>query len=196
MNVVSNGDISFWKRVSCEDDPNNNFDYLSFLIDGIEQERWDGEVAWSEDSYPVSAGVHTFKWEYSKDGYVSSGQDCAWIDYIVFPPLEPEVSTDDMSVIPSTIKLHGNYPNPFNPSTTIAYSLNKDSKVTLEIYNIKGQKVKTLTDEQQSAGYHTVMWYGKDNSDKAAASGLYFYKMTSEGNSGDYTSTKKMILLK
>ena len=196
VNVVSNGDINFWKRVSCEDDPNNNFDYLSFLIDGIEQERWDGEVAWSEDSYPVSAGVHTFEWKYSKDGYENSGQDCAWIDYIIFPPLEPEVSTDDMSVIPSTIKLYGNYPNPFNPSTTITYRLNKDSKVTLEIYNIKGQKVKTLVDKQQSAGYHTVMWNGKDNSGKAAASGLYFYKMTSEGNSGDYTSTKKMILLK
>ena len=197
LDVIADGEISFWKKVSCENDPSGtDFDYLAFYIDGNEQARWDGEIDWSEESYFVAAGNHNFKWIYDKDGYVSSGQDCAWIDYIVFPPFEPEVSTDNMSVIPSIIKLCGNYPNPFNPSTTITYSLNKDSKITLEIYNIKGQKVRTLVNKEQSAGYHTVMWNGKDNNSRTAASGLYFYKMVSEGNSGDYTSIKKMILLK
>jgi hypothetical protein len=197
LNVIADGEISFWKKVSCENDPSGtDYDYLAFYIDGNEQTRWDGEIDWSEESYFVAAGNHNFKWTYDKDGYVSSGQDCAWIDYIVFPPFEPEVSTDDMSAIPSIIKLYGNYPNPFNPNTTINYSLNKDSKVTIEIYNIKGQKVRTLVNKKQFAGYHTVMWNGKDNSGKIAASGLYFYKMVSEGNNGDYTSTKKMILLK
>ncbi|MCK4653008.1 MAG: S8 family serine peptidase [Candidatus Cloacimonetes bacterium] len=114
------------------------------------------------------------------------------IDFV----LEPEVEIDNV-LNPVVIKLEGNYPNPFNPETTILFSLAQDAKNTeIIIYNIKGQKVKTLLDKQQSAGYHTVMWNGKDNNGRTAASGLYFYKMVSEGNSGRYTSTKKMILLK
>jgi flagellar hook assembly protein FlgD len=99
-------------------------------------------------------------------------------------------------LIPISTKLNGNYPNPFNPTTSIKYALHEDARTCIEIFNIKGQKVKTLVDKRQSAGYHTIMWNGKDNSGKTAASGLYFYKMLSEGNSGRYTSTKKMILLK
>ncbi|MBC8416328.1 MAG: T9SS type A sorting domain-containing protein [Candidatus Cloacimonetes bacterium] len=194
LDVIADGEISFWKKVSCENDPNGtDYDYLAFYIDGNEQARWDGEIDWNEESYFVAAGNHNFKWIYDKDGYVSSGQDCAWIDYIVFPPFEPEVSTDDMSVIPSIIKLCGNYPNPFNPSTTITYSLNKDSKVTLEIYNIKGQKVRTLVNKEQPAGNYKTIWNGKDDNDRSIASGIYFYKMKAGGR---YTSTKKMILLK
>ncbi len=87
-----------------------------------------------------------------------------------------------------------NFPNPFNPSTTISFSLTaKDAKNTkLEIYNLKGQKVKTLVNEELSAGKHSVVWNGTDDSDKSVSSGIYFYKM----RAGSYTSTKKMILMK
>ncbi len=97
---------------------------------------------------------------------------------------------DDL--IPMVTELQGNYPNPFNPTTTIRYALNTDEKVEIEIYNIKGQTVKTLVNEDQAAGYHSVVWNGKDNSNKQSASGIYFYKF----KAGNIVSMKKMILLK
>ena len=87
VNVLSAGDISFWKKVSCENHQDNIWDYLRFRIDGVEQERWSGIIDWSEETYPVSAGTRTFEWHYHKDGSVSEGEDCAWVDYIIFPPL-------------------------------------------------------------------------------------------------------------
>lgn len=70
--------ISFFKKVSSE----SNFDYLHFYIDGVEQNKWSGELDWLQESFPVSAGVHVFKWSYAKDSSVSTGSDCAWIDQI------------------------------------------------------------------------------------------------------------------
>ncbi len=83
--VLIPGIISFYKKVSCENDASNNWDYLSFSIDGTEKERWDGEVDWSQCSYPVTAGSHTFTWKYNKDVSVNTGFDAAWVDYILFP---------------------------------------------------------------------------------------------------------------
>lgn len=85
MDVLSDGTISFYKKVSCENGSSDNWDYLKFEIDDVEKDRWDGEIDWSQNSYAVSEGVRTFKWTYSKDGTVSDGEDCAWVDYIEFP---------------------------------------------------------------------------------------------------------------
>lgn len=75
--------ISFFYKVSSE----SGYDKLKFFIDGAEQGSWDGEVSWTEANYEVSAGSHVFKWTYSKDGSQSTGQDCAWLDFIVLPPM-------------------------------------------------------------------------------------------------------------
>ncbi|MCB0805995.1 MAG: T9SS type A sorting domain-containing protein [Bacteroidales bacterium] len=80
--VSSANVISFMYKVSSE----NTYDFLRFYIDNNEQDAWSGEVGWSEASYDVGPGVHTFKWEYDKDYSVSSGSDCGWIDYIILPP--------------------------------------------------------------------------------------------------------------
>lgn len=102
------------------------------------------------------------------------------------------VHSDELP-LPVVTQLSGNYPNPFNPTTTISFSIAQTlSFIELEIYNIKGQKVKTLIDEKLTAGNHQVMWNGKDDNGKQVASGIYFYKM----KSGNYNETKKMILLK
>ena len=79
--VVAAGEISFFKKVSSE----SGYDFLNFYIDNTLQEAWSGEVAWSESSYPVNTGLHTFKWEYLKDGSAVSGSDCGWLDYILLP---------------------------------------------------------------------------------------------------------------
>ena len=81
LDVPGDKNISFFKKVSSEAD----YDYLRFYIDGSLKSEWAGEVAWSEVSFPVTAGQHTFKWEYYKDGNTSSGQDCAWIDFVILP---------------------------------------------------------------------------------------------------------------
>ncbi len=104
--------------------------------------------------------------------------------------------TDAGDVVVAATQLNGNYPNPFNPVTTIGYSIKDAGNVTLEVYNLKGQLIKTLVNEVKETGSHTVIWNGSDNSNKSVSSGVYFYKMVSEGNIGRYTSTKKMILMK
>jgi len=89
-------------------------------------------------------------------------------------------------------KLNRNYPNPFNPTTRIEYSVKETAPVSLEIFNVKGQKVRTLVNEVMTAGNHSVVWNGKDEAGKDAGSGVYFYRMTTPR----YTATQKMILMK
>jgi hypothetical protein len=115
----------------------------------------------------------------------------------------PQTGIDDNEIVQNNIYLHQNYPNPFNPSTTISFNVAQNavsgsdgsSFVTLEIYNIKGQKVKQLVSnsaDQLSAGQHSVVWDGRDNSNKPVSSGIYFYKL----KTGNYEKTKKMVLMK
>jgi len=94
-------------------------------------------------------------------------------------------------IVPVNVTL-SNYPNPFNPTTTINFSLPEDGDVELSIYNVKGQKVRTLTNEFLEKGLHSIEWNGNDSNNKATASGIYFYKISV----GKETSMKKMLLLK
>jgi hypothetical protein len=75
---VEGESISFYRKVSSE----TYFDYLRFYIDDVEQDKWSGNVDWSQATFPVTPGLHTFKWSYTKDGSISSGEDCAWIDQV------------------------------------------------------------------------------------------------------------------
>ncbi len=93
---------------------------------------------------------------------------------------------------PTSFSLSQNYPNPFNPETDISYALPTDCQVKLTIYNVAGQNVRTLVDEQQTAGFKTIHWNGKDNEGKEVASGVYFYKI----QAGVFTEARKMILMK
>jgi len=96
INVETTNDdnISFYRKVSSE----GSYDYLQFWIDGTQQEQWSGEAPWAQVSYFVSAGVHTFKWVYTKDGSVSSGSDCGWVDYIIFPSIVPPPDPPDIDM--------------------------------------------------------------------------------------------------
>jgi len=101
-------------------------------------------------------------------------------------------SEQDEIITPLSTKLGSNFPNPFNPSTSIYFDLHKPSDVLLEIYNIRGQLISTLADTRYSAGRHTVVWDGLDNNGQKAGSGVYLYKLQTEG----YSETKKMIMVK
>ncbi len=299
MNNPVDGIISFWKKNSSE----ANNDYLKFYINGMLKGQWSGEDEnWIQISYMVMSGSNTYRWDYVKDNSLSVGDDCVYIDHIIFPaetietgrpailvdqtnldfgnisvgeeaalpitisnngeaqmigtiqvaapytldsnqeetlgmmnyvlapseelilsigfrpqaegvyPMNLIITSDDPDnpllniqlmgsattvsnndiVNPVITALIGNYPNPFNPNTNISFSLKSQEFVNLEIYNILGQRVKNLVSSTMNPGIHTVYWNGKDNSGRAVASGVYFYKM----QAGKYSSTKKMILMK
>ncbi|OPX27605.1 MAG: hypothetical protein B1H06_04645 [Candidatus Cloacimonas sp. 4484_143] len=294
--VANEDEISFSRKVSSEAD----YDYLKFYIDGELQDLWSGNEDWSVQTYPVTAGVHTFQWSYVKDGGVANGSDCGWIDNILLPTsaimVSPSildflsiedcidgksfvinnnfdvpvtmnditqtgsvfewyiddfnlelpyileageeleflvkvalttenrsreilsenliistdngnkyvtinfdetlnVGTEDNPLVFET-EFYGNYPNPFNPSTTFKFSLRSNSQVELNIYNIKGQLVKTLINKELQAGFHSVIWNGENNSGKPATSGIYFSIVDAYNEGLDFTSIKKVILLK
>ncbi len=102
------------------------------------------------------------------------------------------VANDDESVPSVTAVLEQNYPNPFNPETNIVFSIPSKGNVEINIYNIKGQKVKSLVNEQFGAGRHKIVWDGHDNNDNAVSSGVYFYRLDNAGKQ----MTRKMVLMK
>ena len=98
----------------------------------------------------------------------------------------------EVFAIPETFNLFQNFPNPFNPITTIRYSVAKASGVILKIYNASGKEIKTLVNENKTTGTFEIQWDGKDNAGFSVSSGVYFYKI----KAGDFSQTKKMILMK
>jgi len=120
--------------------------------------------------------------KYAQDNE-SSGSNEVYIEYIV-----TSIDNDILH-----LELLGNYPNPFNPETLISFSTTElVEKIEIIIYNLKGQKIKTLLNEVLPAGDHTVIWNGTDDNGKNVSSGVYLYKM----KIGDYSKTRKMILMK
>jgi hypothetical protein len=89
IDVIADGMISFYYKVSSE----ATYDYLRFYIDGSNVGSWEGEAGWAEANFDVDAGEHTFKWAYEKDYSVSNGDDCGWIDFIIFPPMTGQTMT-------------------------------------------------------------------------------------------------------
>lgn len=106
--------------------------------------------------------------------------------------LHVETVDSDENSIPLITSLKDNHPNPFNPVTRIDFALSSPSNVEMYIYNVRGQKVKTLKNDFMEAGNYTTIWNGKDDNNRNVASGIYYYRMISD----NFTSTKKMLLLK
>ncbi|NIW45452.1 MAG: T9SS type A sorting domain-containing protein, partial [Gammaproteobacteria bacterium] len=99
---------------------------------------------------------------------------------------------DDPNAIPTEFALDQNFPNPFNPTTTLQYALKENARVKLQIYNVLGQLVKTLIDENQTAGYKEVVWDGTNNQGLKVPSGIYIYRI----KANDFVESRKMILMK
>lgn len=103
-----------------------------------------------------------------------------------------DASAKVVSELPDEFELAQNYPNPFNPTTTISFSIPTSQKVSLEIINVRGQIVKTLLDQQMSAGTHAIEWDATNESGSKVASGIYLYKLTTAND----VAVKKMTLMK
>ena len=115
---------------------------------------------------------------------------CYWLTKITDLHLDVDISITNNT--PQNYTLGNNYPNPFNPSTTIKFDLPRSSRVKIEIINILGQSIKNLISEELSAGQHQINWGGRDNSGLDVSSGVYFYRINGE----NFSETKKMILMK
>jgi flagellar hook assembly protein FlgD len=109
-----------------------------------------------------------------------------------------KVSDSDVVAIEKT-ELKGNYPNPFNPETTIRFNVgnsplnpHSENGVVIDIYNVKGAKVRSLVNGVYSSGSHSVVWNGLDDNGVGVSSGVYFYRL----KAGEYTEVKKMMLMK
>jgi hypothetical protein len=169
LNVLSNDSISFYRSVSSE----QNYDFLNFYIDNQLQGQWSGEENWTRFAYAVTAGVHTFKWEYKKDYVVDDGGDCAWVDNVVFPPHNNATAVNE---ILNTAEMNV-YPNPVNDNAVINFNIETGSDVTVFVTDAQGRMVQTL---QQTAalnpGMHRIDW----NSDGLAA-GVYFVNVSING---------------
>jgi len=112
--------------------------------------------------------------------------DALWAEYDV---LEAQAA---LKSLPEGTRIIGNYPNPFNPSTTIRYTLNAGSPVTITVHNMLGEVVRTLVEEYQGAGYHEVVWDGKNNTGSSVSSGMYIYRLTA----GGFSETRRILLTK
>ena len=109
------------------------------------------------------------------------------------PTGEVEVAEEE-DVLPDAFALSKNFPNPFNPTTTIQYAIPADGAgyVELVIYNINGQKVRTLVDETKDAGFYSVVWDGRNDTGESVSSGLYLYRIVS----GSFIKIEKMTFMK
>ena len=107
-------------------------------------------------------------------------------------PASSRSASIDLNAVPETYALHQNFPNPFNPTTSIRFDLKDAGSVDIVVYNLLGQKVKTLVNSELTTGYHEVVWDGTDNQGAPVGAGVYIYSLSSE----HFSQTRKMILLK
>ncbi len=169
LEVVSENMFSFYYKVSSE----SGYDKLKFYIDNEEKGNWSGEVQWTQASFQLTPGTHRLSWQYSKDVYMSSGSDCAWIDNVVFPPTH--TITHVGTSIESTLAL---YPNPNHGQFRIELP-EEDCEVT--VFNTLGQQV-----------YHEEHLRGLTAIDlQHLNDGVYFLNMKSAGRNETLKFVKK-----
>lgn len=159
-------------------------------------------ISGDPNSFGPAEDEYGFDYPSSKVSYTAAGGGFPLGDLNWFPDKKAEweaagkptvdVRVDAYSV-PTEFQLSQNFPNPFNPTTSISYSLRKPSQVTLTIYTILGQKIHSLIDnELRPAGSYTIKWNGRDDSGRLVASGVYLYSL----EAGEFTQARKMLLVR
>ena len=112
--------------------------------------------------------------------------------YVIYDPNPSDAPAQKNDNLPKEFALGQNYPNPFNPSTVISFDVPTRSRVAVSVYNVLGQKVTTVVDQEMAPGRYTKEWDGTNSTGGKVGSGIYFYKM----EAGSFVSTKKMVMLK
>ena len=180
LDVLSNDSISFFKKVSCEDGSSsgNWWDFLEFFIDTDSKGKWDGSDAnYTRVVYPILTGNHTLKWVYSKDNMVSSGNDCAWIDFISLPPVDfsTAIRYNAASISEISILI---YPNPVKEFGSIKYELPNNSAVNIDLFDIHGKKIMNIANNPKSKKGSYDLIFNTTNIN----SGVYLCVFTIDGN--------------
>jgi len=209
IKIADNGDI-LWMNIigGLEIDLGNFIQQTSdngFIICGITGPYFDediyvvktdafGDTVWSKTiaGTPYSNDLgscikQTSDGDFILTGSLRTSQASQDVCLIKIASDQVSIDGDFVKLLPSGFSLSSNYPNPFNSSTTISYTLPHPADVTLDIYDILGRKIETLVNKQQPAGYHQVVWNADD-----FTSGVYFYKLAT----GDFAESKKMLLIK
>lgn len=151
---------------------------------------YSGTFDWSPAEFDISnyTGTAKFRFVFGSDGYVGGE---GWYIDDVYVESEFIVASDDL-VQTLRFDLYGNYPNPFNPTTTIRFDLPVAAPVRLDIFNLRGQKVRSLVNSDLPAGTHSVVWNGRDDLDSPVSSGVYLYRLSN----AEHELTRKMMLMK
>jgi len=152
---------------------------------------------WNLYSFDLSAfdssDIHFAINYYINDGGTGGqNSDFVWMDHPFITGDIPVSIENDIKAVPKGLVLNQNYPNPFNPRTTIDFELAESEYVQLNIFNISGQLINQLVNQNMQAGFHKVVWSGQDTQGSQVASGVYIYQI----RSGSYIVNKKMILMK
>ena len=169
MTAAANDSISFYRKVSSEP----SYDSLSFIIDDVKMGTWSGELSWERIAYPVTAGSHTYKWIYRKDGSESDGSDCAWVDDIIFPPTPAPVAITNVNKEINSVFL---FPNPTSDNLNITYRLSNNQSVTIQVFDYNGRLINTLIEnEVQQQGTNSTSL-----NTSMLSSGLYFISIKTD----------------
>ncbi len=169
-------------------------DYYSNVrkYNNLLQEEWEIVVDSNFDFLRASSIEQTFDGGYIFGG-TSDNQNSLRKMYAMKISLFPtDINQFDIDNLPSKFNMSQNYPNPFNPTTTIEFNLPTKSNVTVIIYNLLGQEVQQLVNQQYSAGNYKVTWDGTSSNGEQSATGMYFYQIVTD----NFIETKKMVLLK
>jgi hypothetical protein len=185
LEVKKSDTISFYRKVSCEKGSEWGgtyqwYDFLEFLIDGTSKGKWDGEENWAKFSYPIDIGNHILKWTYLKDNSQTEGSDCAWLDYIIFPPYNRQnIGIKENSLNFTNLNC---YPNPSKGLTYITFDLSEQSIVNLSLINILGQSIKTFfNNTTRAAGTNTLAFDAS-----LLPAGIYYIVLSTENDIKTY----------
>ena len=149
----------------------------SYVVEGLPEAKYNAEGLSEGTYYWRAKGKDASGYsEYSETG-----------EFVVMG-----ITVIEETPIINNYELGQNYPNPFNPSTVIKYNLPETNFVTLKIYNMLGQEIRTLVGGQINAGSHNIIWNGKDKMGNSVSSGAYLYQIIA----GEFIQTKKMLLIK
>jgi hypothetical protein len=161
-----------------------NMDMAQFYLGGVMLHSWQWTLG-------ASGGGSQLRLD-ANDMFGATANDEMYVDDYHIRPYVVTGIGDQLVEVPTEFALSQNYPNPFNPTTTIKYALKENAQVTLKIYNMLGQEVRTLINARQEAGYKQVVWDGLNNFGSPVASGVYIYQI----HAGSFVKAHKMILMK
>lgn len=177
-----------------EDLEENPLNYTLHIIDG----RTSVSISEIQDTtYLLTGAEFEPEREYIWTVEVSDGE-LSTVSSDTFAFITPPVVgiTDLQTGLPTAFALHQNYPNPFNPTTSIHYDLEQSGSVSLKIFNILGQEVRTLVNGRQTTGFKKVVWDGRNNLGELLGSGVYIYRLDVTGVGQRYVQNRKMVLMK